>query len=164
MCPCKCVYDIVFCVCVCLCVSMGVCARVAALLPPHPLSPVQYSQYLYRNWGNLPYSPAAGDYLIDGILRLALPSYQDSSYFHDETGFQAPTPYGDAVDLLLSDAPLWLLERYDTVVMPAAISHDGAYVGSVLSQYMSRGGHLIASAAVADSVAPVRDLCQACCV
>ena len=51
-----------------------------------------YSGSLYRVWGNLPYAP--GDYLADGLLRLVYPRYQDSSYFHNETGFQSATPYG----------------------------------------------------------------------
>ena len=33
------------------------------------------------------------------------PGYADSSYFHNERGFQSPTPHGDTVDVLLSDAP-----------------------------------------------------------
>ncbi len=63
-----------------------------------------YSGDIYRVWGNLPYGP--GDYLTDAVLDLLYPGYQDSSYFHDESGFITPTPYGDIADCLLSDAPL----------------------------------------------------------
>ena len=65
-----------------------------------------YSGDVYRVWGNRPYE--AGDYLTDAVLDLLYPGYQNSSYFHDETGFLAPTPYGDIADCLLSDAPLWV--------------------------------------------------------
>jgi hypothetical protein len=37
---------------------------------------LQYSDTLYRVWGNVPYSAAAGDYLVDGILRMMYPNYQ----------------------------------------------------------------------------------------
>ena len=46
----------------------------------------QYSGTFYRTWGNLPFDVSAGDYLADGVLRVVYPGYQDSSYFHDETG------------------------------------------------------------------------------
>jgi hypothetical protein len=59
-------------------------------VPPRQL----YSGTYYRVWGNLPYDVPSGDYLIDGLLRLLYPNYQDSSYFHDETGFSSPTPFG----------------------------------------------------------------------
>lgn len=95
---------------------------------------------LFYVWGNLPYSPTRGDYLTDSLLRLIYPNYQDSSYFHNETvsqrlrplvtqsnalsryvpryqGFSSPTPFGDSLDFLLSDAPAWLLGRYDTLLL-----------------------------------------------
>ena len=62
-----------------------------------------YTGDVYRVWGNLPYE--AGDHLTDGVLDLIYPGYQNSSYYHDESGFLVPTPYGDAADCLLSDAP-----------------------------------------------------------
>ena len=62
-----------------------------------------YSGNIYRVWGNLPYQE--GDYLKDGILNMFYPGYQEASYFHDETGFISPTPYGDTADFILSDCP-----------------------------------------------------------
>lgn len=84
--------------------------------PPRHL----YTGNLFRSWGNLPYSE--GDYLADNVLRLVYPQYQDSSYFHDETGFSSPTPYGDSLDVLLSDAASWLLAEYNTVVVASNIT------------------------------------------
>jgi hypothetical protein len=43
-----------------------------------------YSGNIYRVWGNLPYEP--GDYFTDAALDLIYPGYQNSSYFHDESG------------------------------------------------------------------------------
>ncbi len=102
-----------------------------------------YSRNVYRVWGNLPYE--AGDYLTDGVLDMLYPGYQNSSYFHDERGFLTPTPYGDAADVLLSDAPGWLLERYAVVVAAGALQ-GGAEVRDKLTRYAEKGGRLVITA------------------
>jgi hypothetical protein len=102
-----------------------------------------YTSEVYRVWGNLPYEP--GDYLTDGVLDMIYPGYQDSSYFHDESGFIAPTPYGDIADCLLSDSPAWLLARYPLLVI-AGESGGGAEVRDKLEAYVEQGGHLILTA------------------
>jgi hypothetical protein len=99
-----------------------------------------YSGDVYRVWGNLPY--AQGDYLTDAVLDMLYPGYQNSSYFHDESGFLAPTPYGDIADCLLSDAPLWLLDRYPVVVAAGELS-GGQEIRDKLLAYVDHGGHLV---------------------
>lgn len=79
-----------------------------------------YSTKTYRVWGNLPYD--SGDYLNNNLLELIYPGYQSSSYYHDETGFLSPTPYGDSADSLLSDAPVWLLNRYPLLIVADRIT------------------------------------------
>ncbi len=98
----------------------------------------------YRVWGNLPYEP--GDYLTDAVFDLLYPGYQDASYFHDESGFLAPTPYGDIADCLLSDAPLWVLERYPAVIVAGAL-RGGREIRDKLQAYAERGGHVVVTAA-----------------
>ena len=100
--------------------------------------------YEYHVWNNLPYSP--GDYLTDGILRLAYPSYQDSSYFHDETGISSLTPYGDGLDVLLSDAASWVLSQYDTVLVASQLL-GGVEVAANLESFLKSGGNLVITAA-----------------
>ena len=102
-----------------------------------------YTSDVYRVWGNLPYEP--GDYLTDGVLDMIYPGYQDSSYFHDESGFIAPTPYGDMADCLLSDAPAWLLARYPLLVVAGELS-GGAEIRDKLEAYVEQGGRLILTA------------------
>ena len=99
-----------------------------------------YTGDVYRVWGNLPYAP--GDYLTDAVLDMLYPGYQNSSYFHDESGFNAPTPYGDMADCLLSDAPPWLLARYPVVVVAGELS-GGREIRDKLQAYLSGGGHLV---------------------
>ena len=98
-----------------------------------------YSGALYRVWGNLSYADC--DYLTDGILDLLYPGYADSSYFHDEAGFSAATPHGDIADCLLSDAPLWLLNRYGVLVVTAR-SRDRE-LREKLAAYVAGGGRIV---------------------
>jgi hypothetical protein len=102
-----------------------------------------YSGEVYRVWGNLPYGP--GDHLTDGVLDMLYPGYQNSSYFHDESGFIAPTPYGDSADCLLSDAPGWLLARYPVLIVTGELS-GGAEIRDKLQAYAEGGGHLVITA------------------
>ena len=99
---------------------------------------------IYRTWGNLPYEP--GDHLTDAVLDMLYPGYQDSSYFHDESGFLAPTPYGDLADCVLSDAPAWVLDRYP-VVIAAGPLQGGRELRDKLQAYAERGGHVVITAA-----------------
>lgn len=100
--------------------------------------------YEYHIWNNLPYS--AGDHLTDGILRLVYPSYQDASYFHNETGISSPTQYGDGLDVLLSDAASWVLQQYDTVLVSSELT-GGPEVEANLRVFLQTGGNVIITAA-----------------
>ena len=102
-----------------------------------------YTGNIYRVWGNLPYEE--GDYLTDGVLNMFYPGYQDASYFHDESGFIAPTPYGDVADCILSDCPLWLLQQYPVLVIGDKLK-GGHEIKDKLEKYVESGGHLIITA------------------
>lgn len=99
-----------------------------------------YTRETYKVWGSLPYD--AGDYLTDGVLDMLYPGYQDASYFRDERGFNADTPYGDIADCLLSDAPGWLLRQYPVLVLGGRIT-PSAELRETLAGYVRGGGHLI---------------------
>ncbi len=103
-----------------------------------------YSSNAYHVWGNLPYGP--GDYWTDALLDMFYPGYQNSSYYHDESGFMAATPYGDAVDCLLSDSPGWLLARYPLLVLAGGL-RGGAELRDKLQAYLAEGGLLVTTAA-----------------
>jgi hypothetical protein len=102
-----------------------------------------YSGDVYRVWGNRPYE--AGDYFTDAVLDLLYPGYQNSSYFHDESGFITPTPFGDMADCLLSDAPSWLLARYPLVIVAGELSGSRETLEKLL-KYAADGGHLVITA------------------
>jgi hypothetical protein len=102
-----------------------------------------YSGDVYRVWGNRPYE--AGDYFTDAVLDLLYPGYQNSSYFHDESGFIAPTPFGDIADCLLSDAPAWALDQYAVVIVAGELG-GGRELRDKLQAYAERGGHVVITA------------------
>ncbi|MGL4942212.1 MAG: hypothetical protein ACRC46_03355 [Thermoguttaceae bacterium] len=102
-----------------------------------------YTGLTYRVWGNIPYGP--GDYLNNNVLGMIYPKYQDSSYFHDETGFLTPTPYGDIVDCLMTDAESWLLERYPMMIVSGAL-RGGQEIKDKLTRYVEGGGRLVMTA------------------
>ena len=102
-----------------------------------------YSENIYRAWGNLPYRE--GGYLTHGVLNMLYPTYQECSYYHDETGFISPAPYGDGVDCLLSDAESWLLARYPLLVIGGELT-GGMELRDKLAGYVEGGGHLVITA------------------
>ena len=70
-------------------------------------------------WGNIPWERA--DLWTHGVFNVLYPGYETASYFHNESGFLTATPFGDSTDVLLSDAPLWLLQRYPVIVVGSAL-------------------------------------------
>jgi hypothetical protein len=99
-----------------------------------------YTSDIYKVWGNLPYQP--GDYFTNSVLDMFYPGYQNSSYFHNETGFNVSTPYGDVVDCILSDCPLWLMKQYPIIVLAGDINCN-LELNDKLEEYVKSGGHLI---------------------
>eukprot|EP00056_Hartaetosiga_gracilis_P010520 m.155878 g.155878 ORF g.155878 m.155878 type:complete len:919 (-) comp13331_c0_seq4:210-2966(-) len=111
----------------------------AGWTPPRNL----YSGVVYKVWGFTPYD--GGDHLTHAVLDHLYPNYADSSYFHDERGFQVPTPFGDVVDSLLSDVQLSHMLQYSVIVVatnlcPSTSPIGCASIATCLSNYVSQGG------------------------
>ncbi|XP_065912726.1 uncharacterized protein [Dysidea avara] len=102
-----------------------------------------YGGTLYRVWSNLPYSD--GDYFTDNIFQMFYPRYQDCSYFHDESGFSSATPYGDMLDVILTDAALWDMQRYDTLIFASTLQYTRE-LSDNLEKYIRSGGNVIITA------------------
>lgn len=103
----------------------------------------------YMCWGKFPYG--YDDFFIHGVLGMLYPNYQESGFFHDETGFNTPTPYGDIADCLLSDTPLWLLKRYPLVVLAGNFKHSQEFADTLVA-YVKGGGHLVMTEGTAKRV------------
>jgi hypothetical protein len=95
--------------------------------------------------------------MTDLVLDMLYPGYQDSSYFHDETGFLTPMPFGDAADCLLSDAPGWLLARYPVLVVSGDLT-PGAEIRDKLRGYAAGGGCLLISARNVEKLGGLKDV------
>ncbi len=102
-----------------------------------------YTSKIYQVWGSMPYEP--GDYLTHGVLSMLYPGYEDASYFRDERGFLSPTPYGDVTDVLLSDAPDWVIKQYNVLILAGKLSID-AELCDKLDAFVEQGGHLVVTA------------------
>ena len=104
----------------------------------------------YERWGKFDWN--ANDFATHGVLNMLYPGYDKSSFYVDETGFQTPTPFGDAADVLLSDATLQLLSRYPVVVATTSIISAKAEVSDKLSRYVTSGGVLVVTASTLASL------------
>ncbi len=104
-----------------------------------------YTDKLYQVWGAMPYQE--GDYLTHALLSVAYPGYEDSSYYHDEKGFLTATPYGDAVDCVLSDIPEWILKQYPVVIAAGELDGSDLELQEKLQDYVRTGGQLVLTAA-----------------
>jgi len=78
-------------------------------------------------------------------MDMLYPNYTSAGFFKDEEGFLAPTPYGDVADVLLSDAPLWLLQRYPVMVVGGALSVLPREARRKLEAYVAAGGIAVLS-------------------
>ena len=116
---------------------------------PLTIEALAYEPYwqgrLYRSafGAAIPYE--GGDFLANNLFKMAFTDYEDSSYFWNEDGFVSATPYGDAVDTLLTDAPGWLLQRYGTIVIGDIQARSGlsAELRDKLGAFALAGGHLV---------------------
>ena len=104
----------------------------------------RYPKAPYMKWGNIPFGK--GDYMTDRILNAVYPNFSDASYFRDERGFIAATPYGDVADCVLSDASAEFLRQYPLVIVGGELKPDRE-LNDTLEAYVRGGGHLVISAA-----------------
>ena len=115
--------------------------------PPRQL----YSADLFRVWGTTAYDRA--DHFTHGLFDLFYPGYADSSWFHDEAGFSAPTPHGDVVDVLQTDAPRWLLRRYALLLLAGGATRSGLQGAELAANVEDAvAGHGVTAVLAADTV------------
>lgn len=111
----------------------------AGWAPPRHL----YTGDTYLVWGNMPYQK--GDHQIDLLLRELYPDYPDAGFFHNERGFLTATPCGDSFDVILSNAPRQVLDRYACIVALGETPIEGELLEK-LSWCLQRGAHVVACA------------------
>lgn len=65
------------------------------------------------------------------------------------------TPYGDATDILLSDAPGYILQRYPVVVVASRLRSARKETAAKLVEYVAAGGVLVLTADASESLGPL---------
>ena len=105
---------------------------------------------IYRSWGVIPNENS--DFFTAGVLNMTYPGWADAEYFQDERGYLTPTPYGDIVDVLLSDAPQWLLNRYHMLVVTTPIRTMRAETRTKLETFIRAGGVAVVTAEMVESM------------
>lgn len=113
--------------------------------------PARTNVVQFQAFNGLPYRP--GDHLTDALLSAVFPGYENCGWYFDERGGLCPTPYGDIVDCLLSDAPAEVLARYGLVLV-SGIEHDAAGVRDRLERFLSTGGTAVVTGADAARLWP----------
>lgn len=101
-------------------------------------------RYTAGAWGTVPWDAADG--LADAVLDTVWPGYRAGALFRNESGYIAPTPFGDAADVLLSDALPSVLTLYDTVVLAHRAETDAGDLARRLGAFLSGGGRVVATA------------------
>lgn len=120
--------------------------------PPRHL----YADHVYRVWGGIPWG--ASDFWAHGVLDALFPGYERASFFHNESGFLTGTPYGDIADVMLSDAPGWLLNQYGALILGSPLLAHRAETAAKLARYVESGGTLLVAGAALASGVPLLGL------
>lgn len=95
----------------------------------------------YKVWNYLPYKK--GDFLTHELLKIFYQDYDQNGLNKNEYGGLSNTPYGDALDILLSDTRATTLSRYQVVVVAGELKTNLHEVSDKLNDYTKQGGHLV---------------------
>ena len=99
-----------------------------------------YSPEVYVVWGMLPYNMS--DHQTHCLMSQLYPHYEDAGFYRDERGFETATPYGEIMDILMSDATEEVLKRYSVIVLTRGVKLDRELTGK-LRAFAEAGGTVI---------------------
>lgn len=102
-----------------------------------------YTQDVYRTWGQMPYTMA--DHQLHAMFSMLYPGYEDSGFFLNERGFLTPTPYGETMDVLMTDMRPETLAQYNVALLGGWQKPDCEQLDKLRS-FVQNGGTLIAFA------------------
>ena len=95
-------------------------------------------------WGRIDWD--AADYLADYVFETIFPGYRAGALRRDEQGYLSPTPFGDGVDVLLSDTLASVLAQYDTVIVAHRLTSEPTETLRKLEAYVNGGGRVVITA------------------
>lgn len=102
-----------------------------------------YTRDVYRAWGQLPYTMA--DYQLHALFSMLYPGYEDSGFFLNERGFLTPTPYGETMDVLMTDMRPETLGQYNVAILGGWQKPDCEQLDK-FEAFARQGGTLLAFA------------------
>ena len=105
---------------------------------------------IWRAWGPLPAD--SGDFFTAAVLNITYPGWADSEYFQDKRGFLCMTPFGDIVDVLLSEASDSVFGQYHILVVATTIRTMKVEVRIKLEAYIRGGGTIVVTAEAIESM------------
>lgn len=114
--------------------------------------PARHIAGQFRVWNGMDYE--AGDYLTDSIVSMFYPNYEESGFYHDESGAMTAAPYGEIMDGLLSDARLETLKQYSLIVAAGDLFSMTEELSDKLHAYVQEGGTLFITAENASRLFP----------
>ena len=104
----------------------------------------KHGSYSAAAWGNVAWDGA--DYLADAVFDICFPGYRGGAMHHDESYYLSPTPYGDSIDTLLSDALPSVMAAYHTLVVAHRMTAEPVESAQKLHGYVLGGGQLVITA------------------
>ena len=112
---------------------------------------------VYGRWdGSLPFEE--GDYALLNYFSVLYPDSDPRTPFNKEypvyLAGESHTPYGDIVDIIMTDARPELLNRYSMVVLVSPLRADVGTLRDKLEDYVSNGGNLLLCAEHAKQLFP----------
>ena len=102
-----------------------------------------YAPEVYRVWGEIPYREQ--DHQLHALFTMLYPGYEDSGFFLNERGFLTPTPYGEHMDVLMSDMRPETLGQYNVALLAGGQSIDAEQLDK-LRAFAESGGTVAAFA------------------
>ncbi len=82
-------------------------------------------------WGNIDYT--LGDFQIDQFFHWIFPNYGEYAYAINGRGCLTPTPLGDSFDVILSNASMDVLNKYQVAVLLGGMPDDEDFAANVES-------------------------------
>jgi hypothetical protein len=89
----------------------------------------------------------AGDFWTHAVFDAMYQGYTDCGSLHSEQGYTAPTPYGDAADVINSDVAPWVLRRYQLVIVSSSLEFGPLEVRTKLAAHLAAGGDVFITGA-----------------
>lgn len=102
-----------------------------------------YIEDIYKVWGCLPYN--ISDHQIHCLISMLYPEYHEAGFYRDERGFETATPFGEIMDILLSDAQEEILKQYSIIILTRGVNLTKE-LKNKLKAYITAGGTVIAFA------------------